>query len=63
MTGWWGKVLATGHYESTRNDLAADFRDFCSINSLDKCEIKSAEYFLKQLKLEQKMNKMKKDFE
>lgn len=61
--GWWGNVLATGHYESPRNDLASDFRDFCALNSLDRCDIKSAEYFLKELKAEQKMKDIQKDFE
>ena len=60
--GWWGSVLATGHYESKRNDLAADFRDFCALNSLDRTEIKSAEFFLKQMKLEQKINDIQEDF-
>ena len=60
--GWWGSVLATGHYESKRNDLASDYKDFCAMNRLDRTEIKSAEFFLKELKLEQKMNKIKGDF-
>lgn len=60
--GWWGSLLANGLYESTRNDLAADFHDFCALNSLDRTEIKSAEYFLKQLKLEQKMKDIEGDF-
>jgi hypothetical protein len=33
------------------------------MNSLDKCDIKSAEFFLKELKAEQKLNDIKKDFE
>ena len=57
-----GSVLATGHYESKRNDLASDYKDFCAMNRLDRTEIKSAEFFLKELKLEQKMNKIKGDF-
>ena len=61
--GWWGSVLATGIYESPRVDLAADFHDFCHANSLDQNDVANAEHFLKQLKLEQKINKMKKDFE
>lgn len=60
--GWWGNVLATGLYESPRNDLAADFHDFCALNSLDRTEIKSAEYFLKQFKLEQKIKNIEEDF-
>lgn len=60
--GWWGSVLATGHYESKRDDLAADYHDFCAMNRLDRCDIKSAEFFLKQLKLEQKLNDIQKDF-
>ena len=60
--GWWGSVLATGHYESPRNDLASDFHDFCSLNNLDRTDIKSAEYFLKELKAEQKLKDIEKDF-
>lgn len=60
--GWWGNVLATDHYVSTRNDLAADFKDFCALNHLDRTEIKSAEYFLKELKAEQKLKDIEKDF-
>jgi len=55
-------VLATGHYESPRNDLASDFHDFCALNSLDRTDIKSAEYFLKELKAEQKLNDIQEDF-
>ena len=33
------------------------------INSLDQNEIRNAQYFLKQLKLEQKMSKINEDFE
>jgi len=62
-TGWWGNVLATDHYESPRNDLTSDFHDFCALNSLDRTDIKSAEYFLKELKAEQKIKDIKKDFE
>lgn len=61
--GWWGNVLATDHYVSPRDNLAADFHDFCALNSLDRCDIKSAEFFLKQLRAEQKLNELKKDFE
>lgn len=61
--GWWGSVLATGHYESPRNDLASDFHDFCALNSLDRCDIRSAEFFLKELKAEQMLNDIDKDFE
>ena len=61
--GWWGSVLATDHYESQRNDLASDYHDFCYMNSLDRTDIKSAEFFLKELKAEQKLNDIKKDFE
>ena len=61
--GWWGSVLATDHYESPRNDLASDFHDFCALNSLDRTDIKSAEYFLKDLKAEQMLNSIKGDFE
>ena len=60
--GYWGKMLANGHYTSKRGDLAADYHDFCAMNSLDRTEIRSAEYFLKELKLEQKINELKKDF-
>lgn len=62
VTGWWGNVLATDHYESPRNDLASDFHDFCALNSLDRTDIKSAEYFLKELKAEQMMKDIEKDF-
>lgn len=60
--GWWGNVLATDHYVSPRDNLAADFHDFCALNSLDKCDIKSAEYFLKELKAEQKLKDIQDDF-
>lgn len=60
--GWWGSVLATGLYESPRNDLASDFHDFCALNSLDRTEIKSAEFFLKELKAQQKLKDIEKDF-
>lgn len=60
--GWWGNVLSTGLYETPRNDLASDYHDFCALNHLDRTEIKSAEYFLKELKLEQKMKDIAKDF-
>lgn len=58
-----GSVLATGHYESQRNDLAADFHDFCALNSLDRTEIKSAEYFIRELKAQKLLDDVKKDFE
>ena len=57
-----GSVLATDHYESQRNDLASDFHDFCALNHLDRTEIKSAEYFLKELKAEQKLKEIQDDF-
>ena len=60
--GWWGNVLATVIYESPRTDFASYFHDFCALNHLDRTEIKSAEYFLKQFKLEQKINKLNEDF-
>lgn len=60
--GWWGNVLATDHYVSQRNDLAADFHDFCALNSLDRCDIKAAEYFLKELKAQQMLDEIKDDF-
>lgn len=60
--GWWGSMLANGHYVSPRGDLASDYHDYCHINSLDPNEIHSAEYFLKQFKLEQKMKKIEEDF-
>ena len=61
--GWWGSVLATGHYESTRNDLAADYGDFCALNSLDRTDIKSAEYFIRELKAQKLLDDVNKDFE
>lgn len=61
--GWWGNVLATDLYVSPRGDLASDYHDFCNANLLDPSEVDNAKYFLKQFKLEQKINKMKKDFE
>ena len=60
--GWWGSVLATGHYESKRKDLAADYHDFCNMNSLDRSDVKSAEWFLKEIKMEQKLEQIKEDF-
>ena len=60
--GWWGSVLATGHYESKRNDLASDYHDFCNMNSLDRSDVKSAEWFLKEIKMEQKLEQIKEDF-
>lgn len=60
--GWWGNVLATVIYESSRTDFASDFHDFCALNNLDRTEIKSAEYFLKQFKLEQKIKDIEGDF-
>lgn len=60
--GWWGSMLANGHYVSPRGDLASDYHDYCHINSLDPNEIHSAIYFLKQFKLEQKMKKLGEDF-
>jgi hypothetical protein len=56
-------VLATGHYESPRNDLASDYKDFCHINYLNPAEVHNALYFLKQLKLEQKLKELQEDFE
>ena len=61
--GWWGNVLATDHYVSQRNDLASDFRDFCALNSLDRTEIKSAEYFIRELKAQKLLDDVNKDFE
>lgn len=61
--GWWGSVLATDLYVSTRNDLAADFKDFCALNHLDRTEIKSAEYFIRELKAQKLLDDVKKDFE
>jgi hypothetical protein len=61
--GWWGSVLATGIYESPQNDLAADFHDFCVLNNLDRTEIRSAEYFIRELKAHKLLNDIKKDFE
>lgn len=61
--GWWGNVLATGHYESPRNDLASDFHDFCALNSLDRCDVRSAEYFIRELKAQKLLDNIQKDFE
>lgn len=61
--GWWGSVLATDHYESPRNDLASDFHDFCALNSLDRTDIKSAEYFIRELKAQKLLDELKGDFE
>lgn len=58
-----GSLLANGLYESKRNDLAADFHDFCALNSLDRTEIKSAEYFIRELKAQKLLDDVKKDFE
>ena len=60
--GWWGSVLATGHYESQRNDLASDFHDFCNMNSLDRTDIKSAEYFIRELKAQKLLDDIQGDF-
>ena len=55
-------MLANGHYESKRGDLAADYHDFCNMNSLDRSDVKSAEWFLKEIKMEQKLEQIKEDF-
>ena len=60
--GWWGAVLATGHYESKRNDLAADFHDFCRINSLDPHEVRNAEFFIREIKAQKLEQDIQKDF-
>lgn len=60
--GYWGRMLANGHYMSKRGDLAADYHDFCAMNSLDRSDVKSAEWFLKQIKMEQKLEQIKEDF-
>ena len=57
-----GNVLATDHYESPRNDLASDFHDFCNMNSLDRTDIKSAEYFIRELKAQKLLDDIEKDF-
>ena len=58
-----GKMLANGHYESKRGDLAADYHDFCNMNSLDRSDVKSAEYFLRIIKAEKLEQDIQKDFE
>lgn len=62
--GWWGNVLATdANYISPNGDLAADYHEFCRINSLDQNDVTNAEHFLKQFKLQQKISKLNEDFE
>ena len=56
-------MLANGHYESKRGDLAADYHDFCNMNSLDRSDVKSAEYFLRIIKAEKLEQDIQKDFE
>jgi hypothetical protein len=58
-----GNVLATDLYESPRNDLASDFHDFCALNSLDRCDVRSAEFFIRELKAQKMLDDVKKDFE
>jgi len=61
--GWFGNLLADGQYISPNGDLAADYHEFCRINSLETSEIDNAKHFLKQFKLQQKMSKINEDFE
>ena len=56
-------MLSFGIYTSPRGDLAADYHDYCHLNALDPHEVQSAESFLKQVKLEQKLKKIEGDFE
>lgn len=59
---WANFVAAGGNYISPNGDLAADYHEFCSKNSLDKNDVANAERFLKQLKVEQKISKINEDF-
>ena len=61
--GYWGKMLANGHYTSKRGDLAADYGDFCLVNSLDRHDVKSAEFFIRELKAQKLLDDVEKDFE
>ena len=56
-------MLSYGIYPSPRGDLASDYHDYCDLNALDPHEIPSAESFLKQIKLEEKLKKIEGDFE
>lgn len=61
--GFWANLLAfEQHIFSSRGDLAADYHDYCHMNALDQHEIHNAESFLKQIKMEQKLNKIAEDF-
>lgn len=60
--GWWANMLfSTKNY--TNGDLAQEFHEFCRKNCLDTKEYKNAEFFLKEIKIQQKINKMNEDFE
>lgn len=60
--GWWGNMLAFEQHLSPRGDLASDYHDYCHMNALDPHEVNNAESFLKQIKMEQKLNKIAEDF-
>jgi len=57
-----GNMLSDGIYNSPRGDLAADYHDYCYLNALDPHEVQSAESFLKQIKMEQKLKSIEEDF-
>ncbi len=60
--GFWANMLAFEQHLSSRGDLAADYHDYCHLNALDPHEIRNAVSFLKQVKMEQKLNKIAEDF-
>lgn len=60
--GFWANVLAFEQHLSSRGDLASDYHDYCHMNALDPHKIRNAESFLKQIKMEQKLNKIEEDF-
>lgn len=60
--GWLGNMLAFEQHLSPRGDLASDYHDYCHMNALDPHEVNSAVSFLKQIKMEQKLNKIAEDF-
>lgn len=59
--GWWANIF-NSYKNYTNGDLAQEFNEFCRKNCLDTEEFKNAEFFLKELKIQQKINKMNEDF-
>ena len=62
--GGCGRIfLSESKYKDVSKDLIDDYHDFCSIHNLDRSEVGSARYFLKELKMKLSIKEINNDFD